>query len=364
LVPYISTAGETKTKPTQHSVAELRAIGIHPHILLCRSERSLAKEIREKIALFCDVDPSAVINAPNVDCIYEVPLRLRDEGLDDKLAEFLNIWSRPATMEKWTYVVERVKHPEKEVVIGVVGKYVGLVESYKSINEALTHAGIHHNARVVVRHVDSEEVEKQGAAKLLSGVDGVLVPGGFGERGGEGKIAAIRYVREGRVPFFGICLGMQMAVIEFARNVVGLEGANTREFAPDCKHAVIDLMDEQQAVKDKGGTMRLGTFQCVLKDNTLARKLYGVSRVAERHRHRYEVSNKYRSPLEAKGLVLCGVAPDDSLVEMIEIGGHPFFMGCQFHPEFQSRPFKGHPLFVGLVGAALERRLAPSLSRN
>ncbi|MEW5854799.1 MAG: CTP synthase [Myxococcota bacterium] len=356
LVPYISTAGETKTKPTQHSVAELRNIGIQPHILLCRSDRPLSKEIRSKIALFCDVDPGAVINAPNVDCIYEVPLRFRDEGLDDKLAEFLNIWSRPATMEKWQYVVDRVKKPERETVIGIVGKYVGLVESYKSINESLTHAGIHHNARVVLRHLDSEDVEKQGPDKVLHGVDGILVPGGFGERGGEGKIAAIRHARETGLPFFGICLGMQMAVIEYARNAANLDGANSREFAPECKHAVIDLMGEQHGVTDKGGTMRLGSYPCLLKDATLARKLYGAGKVSERHRHRYEVSNTYRAQLEQKGLVFCGTSPDDKLVEMVELPNHPFFIGCQFHPEFQSKPFKPHPLFVGLVGAALDRR--------
>jgi len=356
LVPYISTAGETKTKPTQHSVAELRAIGIQPHILLCRSERPLAKEIRSKIALFCDVDEGAVINAPNVDCIYEVPQRYRDEGLDDKLAEFLNIWSRPATLEKWQLVVERMKKPERECVIGVVGKYVGLVESYKSINESLTHAGISHNARVVLRHVDSEEMDKQGAEKLLAGVDGVLVPGGFGERGGEGKITAIRYLRENGIPFFGICLGMQMAVIEFARNVLGIKDANSREFAPDGKNSVIDIMTDQVSVTDKGGTMRLGTYPCVLKDGSVAKRLYGANKVMERHRHRYEVSNQYRTQLESKGMVLCGLSPDDKLVEMVEIPNHPFFVGCQFHPEFQSKPFKPHPLFTGLIGAALERR--------
>ncbi|MBI5497314.1 MAG: CTP synthase [Deltaproteobacteria bacterium] len=356
LVPYISSAGETKTKPTQHSVAELRSIGIQPQILLCRSERGLPKEIRAKIALFCDVEDSGVINAPNVDCIYEVPLKLRDEGLDDKLAELLNIWSRPASMEKWVTVVERVKKPEKECVIGVVGKYVGLVESYKSINESLTHAGIHHHARVVLRHVDSEDMEKQGAEKLLAGVDGVLVPGGFGERGGEGKIAAIRYVREKGIPFFGICLGLQMAVIEFARDVAGLEHANTTEFAPDCKHPVIDLMHEQQAVTDKGGTMRLGTYPCLLKEVSLAARLYGTTKINERHRHRFEVNNKYRAPLAEKGMLFSGTSPDDKLVEIIELPGHPFFIGCQFHPEFGSKPFKAHPLVIGLVGAALERR--------
>ena len=358
LVPYISTAGETKTKPTQHSVAALRNIGIQPHILLCRSERALSKEIRAKIALFCDVDESAVINAPNVDCIYEVPIRLRDEGLDDKLAEFLNIWSRPATLEKWVTVVERVKRPDRECVIGVVGKYVGLVESYKSINESLLHAGIHHKARVVVRHVDSEEVEKQGAAKLLSGVDGVLVPGGFGERGGEGKILAIKHCREAGVPFFGICLGMQMAVIEFARNVAGLGDAGSTESLPDCKNPVIDLMDEQQNVTDKGGTMRLGSYPCAIKEGSLARRLYGVAQVQERHRHRFEVNNRYREVLAAKGMAFSGTSPDGTLVEMAELPSHPYFIGCQFHPEFGSKPFKAHPLFIGLVEASLERRTA------
>ncbi len=356
LVPYISTAGETKTKPTQHSVAALRNIGIQPHILLCRSDRPLAKEIRNKIALFCDVEEGAVINAPNVDCIYEVPLKFRDEGLDDKLAELLNIWSRPASMEKWMYVVERMKKPERECVIGVVGKYVGLVESYKSINEALTHAGIQNNARVVLRHLDSEELEKGGADKVLSSVDGVLVPGGFGERGGEGKIAAIRYVRENNIPFFGICLGMQMAVIEFARNVLKLDGANSREFAQDCRHPVIDLMGEQVNVTDKGGTMRLGTYPCILKDGTLGSRVYGATKILERHRHRYEVNNTYRTQMADKGMVFCGTSPDDKLVEMVELPNHPYFIGCQFHPEFQSKPFKAHPLFVGLIGAALERR--------
>jgi CTP synthase len=358
LVPYIATAGETKTKPTQHSVAQLRSIGVQPQILLCRSDRPLTKEIRAKIALFCDVSASGVINAANVDCIYEVPLRFRDEGLDDKLAESLNIWSRPADMQRWQRVVDRVKRPERETVIGIVGKYVGLVESYKSINESLAHAGIHHNARVVLRHVDSEEVEKQGADTMLSRVDGILIPGGFGERGGEGKVAAIRYARETNLPMFGICLGMQVAVIEFARDVAGLTGANTTEFAPGCPHPVIDLMGEQRDVTDKGGTMRLGTYPCVLAEDTVARKLYGAERVAERHRHRFEFNNAYRARLEEKGLKVSGASPDGSLVEIVELPGHPFFMGCQFHPEFQSTPFKAHPLFMGFVGAALDHRAA------
>jgi CTP synthase len=356
LVPYIAAAGELKTKPTQHSVKELREIGIQPDILLCRSDREISREMKDKIALFCNVDPSAVFTALDVSSIYEVPLALHGQGLDDKLAELLNIWSRAPRLERWEAVVEKVKAPTQgEVRIGVVGKYVELHESYKSLNEALTHGGIATDVRVRPVFIDSTKLE-EGDLSDLDQVDGVLVPGGFGVRGTEGKILAVRWARERKVPFFGICLGLQMAVIEFGRAVLGLDGANSLEFDEKTPHPVVTLMEGQKGVADKGGTMRLGSYPCALKEGTKARELYGAELVHERHRHRFEFNNAYRAQYEAAGMVFSGVNPDLNLVEMIELNNHPHFVGCQFHPEFKSKPFAAHPLFAGFVAAAREHR--------
>jgi CTP synthase len=360
LVPYIPTAGELKTKPTQHSVKTMREIGIQPDILLCRCDRPLDRALKEKIALFSNVRVEHVIAAVDVECIYEVPLFFHKEGLDNALVEMLNIWSRQPDVSSWARIAERFKKPSHGVVkIGVVGKYVHLRDSYKSLHEALVHGGLEHDVGVDLTYVDSEEIEKRGAATLLDGLDAILVPGGFGDRGAEGKIDAIRYAREGGVPFFGICLGMQLAVVEFARSQCNLPKANSREFDKDGEECLIDLMPDQHGVVDKGGTMRLGAYPCDLAPDTLARKIYGSAHISERHRHRYEVSNAYRNQLTSAGLVLSGLSPDKHLVEMIELDDHPYFVGCQFHPEFKSRPLKAHPLFARFVRAAIERRDAP-----
>ncbi len=356
LVPFIAAAGELKTKPTQHSVKELREIGIQPDILLCRSDREIPREMKDKIALFCNVDSSAVFTAKDVSSIYEVPLALHSEGLDDKLAELLNIWSRAPRLERWEYVVDKVKNPKLgEVRIGLVGKYVELQESYKSLNEALVHGGIAADVRVKQVFIDSTQLE-EGDLSALDQVDAILVPGGFGVRGTEGKILAARYAREKKVPFFGICLGLQMAVIEFGRDVLGLERANSLEFDEQTPHPVVTLMETQKGVLDKGGTMRLGVYACQLKEGTKARELYGTEMIAERHRHRYEFNNAYRAKYEAAGMVFSGVNPELGLVEMIELNNHPHFVGCQFHPEFKSKPFAPHPLFAGFVAAARVQR--------
>ncbi|HZY04826.1 MAG TPA: CTP synthase [Anaeromyxobacteraceae bacterium] len=356
LVPYIAAAGELKTKPTQHSVKELREIGIQPDILLCRSDREISRDMKDKVALFCNVDPSAVFTARDVESIYEVPLRLHEEGLDDKLAELMNIWSRAPRLERWEQVVEKVKHPRHgEVHVGVVGKYVELVESYKSLNEALVHGGIASDARVRLVFIDSQKLEA-GDPCGLSDVDAILVPGGFGVRGTEGKILAVRHAREKKVPFFGICLGLQMAVIEYARSVLGLERANSLEFDEQTPHPVVTMMEAQRSVADKGGTMRLGSYPCRLKEGTKARELYGQELVHERHRHRYEFNNAYRAQFEGAGMVFSGLNVELGLVEMIELPDHPHFLGCQFHPEFKSKPFRPHPLFAGFIRAALAFR--------
>ncbi|ACG75508.1 CTP synthase [Anaeromyxobacter sp. K] len=355
LVPFIAAAGELKTKPTQHSVKELREIGIQPDLLLCRSDRELPRDMKDKIALFCNVDPSAVFTALDVPSIYEVPLSLHREGLDDKLAELFNIWSRAPRLERWETIVDKVKNPRRgEVRIGIVGKYVELHESYKSLNEALVHGGIANDARVKLAFIDSTKLE-EGDLSDLDKVDAILVPGGFGIRGTEGKILGVKYAREHKVPFFGICLGLQMAVIEMARNVLGLAGANSLEFDEATPHPVVTLMEGQKGVTDKGGTMRLGAYPCTLKEGTKARALYGAELVHERHRHRFEFNNDYRAQFEAAGMVFSGVNPDLGLVEMIELPGQ-HFVGCQFHPEFRSKPFAPHPLFAGFVKAALEHR--------
>ena len=357
LVPYIAAAGEVKTKPTQHSVMKLREIGIQPDILLCRSEKPISREVKDKIAMFCNVDPGAVFTAADVSSIYALPLALREEGIDERIVEQLNIWSRAPRLAEWETIVSRIqKPPAGEVEIAVVGKYVELTESYKSLGEALVHGGIANGARVKLRFVDSGQIEEQGPERLLSGAHGVLVPGGFGVRGTEGKIAAVRHAREQGVPFFGICLGLQMAVIEYGRDIVGLAGANSLEFDEKTPHPVVTLMEDQRSVDGKGGTMRLGSYPCVIKPQTLAHRLYGKDQVSERHRHRYEINNAYRKQFEEKGMVFSGINPELDLVEMIELRGHPHFLGCQFHPEFKSQPTAPHPLFAGFVRAALAQR--------
>src|SRR5262245_6673005 len=358
LVPYIGAAGELKTKPTQHSVERLRAIGIQPDILICRCDRPLGAELKKKMAMFTNVHADAVFTSQDVPTIYELPLRLHDEGLDDKIAELLNIWSRSPALTQWERMVEKIKRPQQQVTIGFVGKYVHLVESYKSLNEALIHGGIDNDCRVAIRHIDSEEIEKRGADALLGDVDAILVGPGFGERGTEGKIAAARYARERAVPYFGICLGLQIAVIEFARDVLGLRDANSTELNPGTPHPVIDLMPDQRGITDKGGTMRLGAYPCVLAPGTHALEAYGVPEVSERHRHRYELNNQYREALQKAGLAMSGVSPDQRLVEIVELKNHPYFLGCQFHPEFKSRPFAPHPLFRRFIRAALEARVS------
>ncbi len=365
LVPYIATAGEVKTKPTQHSVKELRSIGIHADILLCRADRNLSRDIKSKIALFCNVGVDAVITAKDVDCIYEVPLNFHREGLDDKIVELLNIWTRAPRLENWEALIRKIKEPKHEVTIAIVGKYVDLTESYKSLNEALHHGGIPNDSQVHLMFIDSETLDAASCEAVLSSADGILVPGGFGPRGVEGKICAVRYARENRIPYFGICLGMQIAVIEFARNVAGIADAHSSEFNEFTDHPVIYLMlewyDEQkQAVQirdagsDKGASMRLGAYRCRIAPGTLAEKAYGITEISERHRHRYEFNNAYKERLEEKGLVISGLSPNGELVEIVELKDHPWFLGCQFHPEFKSRPMEPHPLFRNFIQAALK----------
>jgi CTP synthase len=365
LVPFISSAGELKTKPTQHSVKELTGFGIQPDIVLCRATHPLEKKVKQKIALFCNVDEGSVVSAPDAETIYEVPLHFHAEGLDERVVEKLNVFTGSPNLGRWRRVVAAIKNPKDTVEIAMVGKYVDLTDSYKSLNEALTHGGVANECRVKVNYVDSEKIEQEGIPDGVRSADAILVPMGFGPRGTEGKIAAVRYAREEKVPFFGICFGMQMAVIEYARNVCGLEGANSTEVDPKTPHPVIDLMTTQRGLTQKGGTMRLGSYPCVLADGSLARKIYNRSKTAERHRHRYEVNNAYRERLEAGGLVLSGLAPDGSLVEMIELPDHPWFVASQFHPEFKSRAMEPHPLFKGFIKAALlhraQRREAPLL---
>ena len=354
LVPFIQAAAELKTKATQHSVKELRAIGIQPDILLCRTDRYLPPGIKSKIALFCDVEEAAVITAKDVDTVYEVPLVFHSEGLDDAIVKLLGLPDRPSDLTRWHDVVRRVKVPRVTTRIAVVGKYVELKDSYKSLIEALAHGGIAHEARVEVIWVDAEAIERDGPEPHFAGVHGILVPGGFGDRGIEGKIRAIRHARETHVPFFGICLGLQCAVIEFARNVCGLVGANSSEFDRTCPHPVIDLLPEQRSLAEIGGTMRLGLYPIVLAEGSRARALYGRSIIEERHRHRYEVNNEYLQQFEKNGLSVSGVWAEQQLVEVIELNEHPHFVAGQFHPEFRSRPWDPHPLFAGFVRAALD----------
>ncbi|MEM7135756.1 MAG: CTP synthase [Myxococcota bacterium] len=355
LVPHIAAAGELKTKPTQHSVKELLGLGIQPELLLCRVDRDLPRGLREKIAHFCNVPVDAVIAAPDVRVIYELPLTLHQQGLDRLLAERLNIWARDPDLSVWRRTVDRYLSPGRgHVSIALVGKYVHLRDSYKSLHEALVHAALECDVKLDLEYVDSEELEHGDLNELLGRHDAVLVPGGFGDRGAEGKIRAIQYARENNVPFFGICLGMQMAVVDYARNVCGLEGANSAEFDSSAEHLVVDIMPDQRDVEDKGATMRLGAYPCSIKSGSLAAEIYGNTDVSERHRHRYEVNNTYRDDLERGGLLLSGLSPDERLVEMVELPGHRHFVGCQFHPEFKSKPHQPHPLFTSFVRAAVE----------
>jgi CTP synthase len=359
LLPFIRTAGELKTKPTQHSVMKMREIGIQPDLLVCRSEQPISKGTRDKLALFTNVRADSVISLPDQDIIYKVPMVLRAEGLDDKICEMLNIWSREPPLEEWRRIVDTLEHPQHRVSIGIVGKYVDLAESYKSLHEALVHGGLASSAAVDIVYVDAEQVAA-GGFEALAGVSGVLVPGGFGERGSEGKIAAIRHARERKIPYLGICLGMQMAVCEYARHIAGVHGAHSSEFDPRLEGAVIAMMAEQQGITDKGGTMRLGAYDCELAPGSLVHRIYGKTRISERHRHRYEFNNRYREQLEAAGLLLSGRSPDGRLIEMIELpqDRHPFFVGCQFHPEFKSRPTAPHPLFAAYIAASLQYQRA------
>ncbi len=354
LVPFVPSAGEIKTKPVQHSVKELRSIGIAPDIVLCRTERFLPRSVKAKIALFCDVEEEAVITAKDVDTIYELPVTLHNEGLDEAIVQRLNIWTGQPNLDRWERVVARVKNPEGRVRVAMVGKYTDLTESYKSLSEALTHAGIAHEVAIDIEYVDSDKLEGS-ALETLSAVDGVLVPHGFGARGAEGKIQAIQYAREQQIPYFGICYGMQCAVIEVARNLAGLAGANSREIDPQTPHPVIDFMPDQQERAETGGTMRLGAYPCRVVPDTLAARAYGRTEVSERHRHRYEVNPEYRERIEAAGLIVSGASPDDRLAEIVEFPDHPWFLACQFHPEFRSTPFDPHPLFRAFVGATVRR---------
>ena len=353
LVPYIQTAGEFKTKPTQHSVRELRAIGIQPNMLLCRSAKPLSDELRQKISLFCSVPKRSVISALDVSTIYEVPLRFHQQALDDIVCERFGWEGGVPDLEEWSQMVEKINSPEVRLKIGICGKYVHLKDAYKSIIEAFVHAGVAGRAEVNLIWVSSEDIKRHGADKLLHDIDGLLIPGGFGERGVEGKIESIRYVREKDIPFFGICLGMQCAVIEYARNVCDLKDAHSYEFYRDLKHPVIHLMADQEGVTELGGTMRLGAYPCVLEEGSKSLEAYGTPEVSERHRHRYEVNNLYREMLLKHGLKLAGLSPDNRLVEIVEVPNHRWFVGVQFHPELKSRPTKPHPLFREFVRASV-----------
>jgi len=354
LIPYLRASGEIKTKPTQHSVGKLREIGIQPDVIICRTEKSLPPDTMNKLALFCNVRPEAVIEEKDVDySIYEVPFVLSKQHLDELIVRHLKLRSRRRDLKAWQRMLDVIKNPRYETEIAMVGKYIHLQDSYKSIYESLTHAGIANNCRVKVRRVNAEDIEKQGAARLLKGVDGVLVPGGFGERGIEGKIKAVEYVRTRRIPFFGLCLGMQCATIEFARNVLGWKKAHSTEFVKNTPYPVIDLMENQYSVKNIGGTMRLGAYCCALTPGSFAFRAYGQKTIKERHRHRYEFNNHYRQAFIDKGLVLSGVCPKNNLVEIIEVKKHPWFVGVQFHPEFKSKPTKPHPLFRAFIKSAL-----------
>ena len=355
LIPYIKTAAELKTKPTQHSVKELRSIGIQPDVLVCRTEQDLSEDTKAKLALFCDVPTEAVIQLKDADSIYQVPLMLAGEGLDQQVIKILGLDCPEANLADWKTMVTKVENLTDTVTVALVGKYVQLPDAYLSIAEALKHAGFQYNTDVRIQWICAEQMEKEGPEKLLQDADAVLVPGGFGERGIEGKIAAARYARENDLPFMGICMGLQCAVIEFARNVCGYEDANSREFDRGSSHPVIHLMPEQEGSHDKGGNMRRGKYSCRLTTGSKVQQAYGTDEVVERHRHRYEINNEYREEFEAQGMMVSGVSPDGSLIEIIELSDHPWFVGCQFHPEFKSRPNRPHPLFSGFIQSALAR---------
>jgi CTP synthase len=354
LVPFLTAAGELKTKPTQQSVAKLREIGIQPHIVVCRCDRPLEHGLRDKISMFCNVPVKAVIECRDVESsIYELPLHLQKEGLDDLVLELCGL-NRPRPAKNiWEEIVRRIKNPAHEVTIGVVGKYIELQDAYKSVYESVTHAGIANNCRVHIRRIDAEDLEKTGGLALLKGLDGILVPGGFGDRGTEGKIAAARFAREKKIPYYGLCLGLQIAVIEFARHVLRLKGANSTEFDPQAPHPVINMMEEQKKIIDKGATMRLGSYECALVPGTRAHRAYKADSVRERHRHRFEVNNAYVDRLQRAGLIVSGRNPRRNLVEIVELKNHPWFLAVQFHPEFQSKPNHAHPLFAAFIAAAI-----------
>ena len=364
LVPYIPAAGELKTKPTQHSVKELTGVGIQPDVLLCRSDRAIEKKVKAKIAHFCNVEEDCVIAARDVETIYEVPLVFHDEGLDQRVVDKLNIWTGAPNLAKWRRIVKTAQDPKLAANIVVVGKYVNLVDSYKSLHEAIAHGAIANDARVTIDYIDAEELEKGDAATRLKGADGIIIPGGFGDRGIEGKIRAVRSAREGGIPILGICLGLQVMVIELGRNVLNLKRANSREFDPDTPDPLIHMMESQQGVTQLGGTMRLGSYPCNLRTGSLAARLYRKLKIAERHRHRYEVNNDYRQRLDQAGFIATGTSPDNTLVEIMELRGHRWFLGCQFHPELRSRPLDCHPLFRGLLQAALARRAETAPARS
>ena len=359
LVPYVGPWGEVKTKPTQHSVIKLREIGIQPDVLICRSKLPLTRDMKEKIALFCDVDIEAVIDAVDTGCIYEIPITFEREGFARLVLERLGLRDAPPQLADWEERVEWVKHPEHEVTIAIVGKYTENGDAYISVAEAVRHGGIHNHCKVNIRWLEAADIDEESVDNALEDADGIIVTGGFGSRGIEGKICAIRYAREHGVPFLGLCLGMQLAVVEFARNVCGLRHANSTEFDEELRHPtphpVIHLMPSQETVRWKGGTMRLGAYPCRLREDSLAYRLYGEITISERHRHRYEVNNEYRKILSGHGMSFCGTSPDDVLVEMVELPAHPFFIASQFHPEFRSRPNRAHPLFAGLIEAAIAR---------
>ena len=357
LVPFLQAAGELKTKPTQQSVAKLREIGIQPHIVVCRTDHPLDAGLRDKISMFCNVPVKAVIECADVaNSIYELPLALKKEGMDQLVMDLFGLKNPPPEKNIWDQIVKRILNPAHEVKIGVVGKYIELQDAYKSVYESITHAGIANNCRVNVVRIDAEDLEKKGGLSLLKGLDGILVPGGFGDRGTEGKIAAAKYARENRVPYYGLCLGLQIAVIEFARNVLKLEGANSTEFEASPAHPVINMMEEQKKIIDKGATMRLGSYECALTPGTKAAKAYGAESIRERHRHRYEVNNAYVDQLKRGGMVISGINPRRNLVEIVELKDHPWFLAVQFHPEFQSKPNKAHPLFAAFIAAAIKNR--------
>lgn len=356
LVPYIPSAKELKTKPTQHSVKELRSIGIQPDLLICRADRPISQELLSKIALFCSVPKEYVMEACDVQSIYLLPLLLHKQGLDQLIVRRLNIWTRQPDLREWEEISQKILHAQKAVSIAIIGKYTGVADSYKSVEESLVHAGIANNALVKVHLIDAGLIHENNVNEQLKEMDGILVPGGFGKRAIEGKILAIKYARENKVPFFGICLGLQLAVIEFTRHVLGFEDADSQEFNPSSAHQVVHLMPEQQKVSQKGASMRLGSYPCSLKTKSLVAKLYDREHIKERHRHRYEFNNAYRKSCEEGGLVFSGLSPDSVLVEIIELANHPFFVGCQFHPELKSRPMDPHPLFKGFIESALARR--------